>query len=98
MRTGDTAPTALHRSVTGCDLRVVSPEEAEYAALSAEDLGNGARIHELEHAVARGGGQHTVRTQPQVQVLPPQQLVHQRDDLTTSMKSIKLIQIHKLCV
>jgi len=59
----------------------VTPEEAEDAALCAEDLGNGAGVHKLHHAVAGGGGQNAVRTQPQVQVLPPQQLVHQRDDL-----------------
>ena len=65
----------------------MSPEEAEDAALGAEDLGNGGGVHELHHPVAGGGGQHAVRRQTQVQVLPPQQLVHQRDDLTND-KSI----------
>jgi hypothetical protein len=31
--------------------------------------------------VTRGGGQHAVRRQAQIQILPSQQPIHERDDL-----------------
>jgi len=60
---------------------MVFPEEIVNIALPSKDLRHRAGVNILQESMFGASGQHLVRSQLQIQVLPSQQLVHQGDHL-----------------
>lgn len=65
--------------------RMILAEEVVDTALCGEHLGHRHRVNVLHDTVLRAGGQTTVRRQFEVQVLAPQQFVHQRYHLQNEL-------------